>query len=591
MAQRRRLFWHLFPHFLLLIIVLTMAISWYASNTLRASFLSRTADDLHARALLLEDRLKEFLLVSDDARVHQICKQAGWRAATRITVILPDGRVIGDSHEDPQVMDNHAARPEIASALDGKWASAIRYSNTLQKNMMYVAQPIQTETAVLGVIRTSVSISVLDENVFRMQVRIYGGGIVIAIAAALFSLMLVRHISRPIEEMKQGAQRIAKGDFSTKLSLPHAEELAGLAESMNKMAVAMDDRMKTVVRQRKELEAVLSSMHEGVLALNDKEKIFLTNRRFGQILGVTSEMAMGRSLPEVLRSTDLQRFVDRAVTTPGPTRGDISLFTHTEIIIQIQSTPLRDADEKRLGTLFVINEVTKIKHLENMRRNFAANVSHEIKTPLTAIQGFVETLIEDHRQDDQQTERFLRIIDRHVRRLSAILEDLMSLSRIEQEEGWDEEIQLIPAAVLKMLSAVMDECQEKASENRVDLKLQCPPDLHASMASRLMVRACVNLVDNAINYSDKGNTVTVTARKGEGDVMITVQDEGLGIPAADQERVFERFYRVDKARSRESGGVGLGLAIAKHIAVAHGGTLTVESELNRGSRFTLTFPQ
>jgi two-component system phosphate regulon sensor histidine kinase PhoR len=590
MNRRKRLIWQLFPPFLLITLLSLLAVSWYASSSLRHFFLDQTAADLKIRALLVEKQIVALLAPLAAAEVDAICKDIGKQSATRITVILPSGQVVGDSRETPHLMDNHAGRPEIAMALKGNPGQSIRYSNTLRQQMIYVALPLQKNQTILGVIRTSVPITSIIRELRSIQTKIALGGLLIAVLAAWISLLISRRISRPLEEMKKGADRFAAGDLSHRLTMPDSEELASLADALNQMAAQLDRRIKTVISQRNELETVLSSMMEGVIAVNNDERIIRMNEAAAGFFDCDPEICQGRDLQEVIRNSALQQFVRSALSNREPKEDDIIVYLNAESTLNLKSSPLLDANKESIGTLVVFSDVTQLRRLENMRRDFVANVSHEIKTPLTAIKGFVETLHRGKVDDPQEAGRFLGIIQKHADRLSSIVEDLLSLSRIEQEDE-GKTIKLEQGNVNDVFQSATQICRSKAEEKNITIRPVCEENISAKFDTTLLEQAVVNLLDNAIKYSEPKSTILLKAHRSNSEIRISVEDQGIGIAQKHLPRLFERFYRVDKARSRNLGGTGLGLAIVKHIAQAHGGHITVESTLGVGSAFTIHLPQ
>jgi len=584
--RRKRLLWQIFPAYLLVILISLAAVIFYSSRTLKKFHLEKTAKDLEARGMLLEGRFRGLLSSAQTDGVDSLCKELGGRTGMRVTVILPDGGVIGDSDEDPSRMDNHADRPEIMEAMAGRKGSSIHFSHTLQEDMMYVAIPLREKKRVAGVLRTAVSLEFIDRALWSLYLEVAGSGLVVALLASLVSLVISRRISRPLEEMKRGAERFAEGNLEHQLAVSDSLELGGLAVALNEMAAQLDDRIRTVLGQRNEFEAVLSSMVEGVLAVDTKERLISMNIAAGRWFQTDPVEAVGKSLPAVIRNTGLLRFAEKTLLSDEPVEGDLLLFGEEERSLQAHGATLKDAQGHRIGAVIVLNDITKIRRLEKVRRDFVANVSHELKTPITGIKGAVETLQEGAASAPEDSSRFLAMIARQAGRLNAIIEDLLLLARVEQE-GERAQIELSSVSVNPVLDAAVQSCSHLSREKGVPIEVECEDDLRARIDPPLLEQAVVNLIDNAVKYSEPGGVVEVRGIHLDGKVGIRVEDHGIGIEKEHLERVFERFYRVDKARSRKLGGTGLGLAIVKHIVRAHGGTVESKSTPGTGSVFTI----
>ncbi|MFC1657638.1 two-component system histidine kinase PnpS [Candidatus Moduliflexota bacterium] len=400
------------------------------------------------------------------------------------------------------------------------------------------------------------------------------------------TLVVFRRIVRPLEEMRRGAERFALGDLESRVAVPDTEELGRLADAMNMMASQLDGRIKAAIQEKKEAEAVLTSMVEGVVAVDTEKHIISLNRAAVSLLGIEPTSVEGKSIYEVVRNTALLDFVAGILAEEKAGEREITLQKGEEKVLQVHGTMLRDEQERSIGALVVLNDITRIRQLESVRREFVLNASHEIRTPVTSIKGFVETLLEGALDDRENVERFLGIIARHADRLNAIVEDLLDLSRIEQEaEGG--EISIAEESVGHVVEEALEVCRPAALKKEISLVRTCGDDITARMNPSLIVQAVINLVGNAIKYSDPGKAVKVSCGTDGPWVTIRVEDEGCGIADHHLPRLFERFYRVDKARSRSLGGTGLGLAIVKHIVQAHRGSVIVESELGKGTVFTV----
>jgi two-component system phosphate regulon sensor histidine kinase PhoR len=589
--RRRRLVAQLFPSYLIIVLLALLAVTWYVSRAWRHSFLEQTAADLKIRANLAKPQFQAPLNPLDGVAVDRLCKKLGQLSATRLTVILPSGRVVGDSNKNPARMDNHGDRPEIRQAFQGQIGISTRLSYTEETTMMYVAAPIMEQGRVTAVVRTSLPVAFIDRALNRMYFKIALGGMGAALLAALLSLVMARRLSRPLEEMKQGAERFAQGDLRVKVPVPASDELASLAEALNYMAEQLDERIRTIIRQRQEQEAVLASMVEGVMAVDRRERLITLNQAGARLLGVDPETARERPIPEVVRHPDLQNFVTRALASSRQVDGEIILRDDgRDRLLQVRGTTLRDLQGQAFGALIVLNDVTRLRRLEQARRDFVANVSHELKTPITSIKGFVETLLDGAMQEPDNALSFLKIIAKHADRLNEIIDDLLSLSRIEQdsEQG---KIALAPGRLKEVLQDAIQVCRERAAAKDMEIEITCPDDLAAQINAPLLLQAVVNLIDNAVKYSPAARPIQVEARQELGEVLVLVRDQGPGIAPEHIPRLFERFYRVDPGRSRKVGGTGLGLAIVKHIAQSHGGYVTLQSAPGKGSTFFIHLPQ
>jgi len=586
---KKRLIWHSYLPNLLIMLFSLIAVSWYISTSMEHIIIERTQESLKTQGLLLGKQISRYLADKDLERIDGLCKEVVSQTRTRVTVVMSDGFVIGDSEDDPLKMDNHKNRPEISKALLGAMGFSVRFSGTLRQRMMYVALPLIIEKKIKAVVRTSLPLIVVDNAVKLIKIRIIAGCICIALFASLVSYFVSRRISRPIEKMKEVADKFAAGDLKHRLLSPRIFELAGLADALNRMAFQLNDRIEKVVSQRNEYIAVLSSMIEGVIAIDMNERIIGINDAAVDMFHISLHDVKGKSVQEVLRNSDLNRMLNNTLNTKSTEEEDIVIFDKDEKIVNTFSTPIHNSTKNRIGTLLVFHDVTHARRLDIVRKDFVANVSHEIKTPLTAIKGFVETLHYCIDGDKEQAERFLKIIIKHVNRLDVILEDLLALAKLEKKEKKKEFI-FEKQHIKDVLETAVQILDSKAKEKHVNIDLQCDKQIIAMMDVTLFEQAIVNLLDNAIKYSPDEKTVWINAECDDAMISISIRDCGRGIPKEYIPRLFERFYRVDKARSRELGGSGLGLAIVKHIVKAHGGNVIVESTFGSGSTFTICLP-
>jgi two-component system phosphate regulon sensor histidine kinase PhoR len=589
---KRRLLWKIYFAYLLVILLCALAISGNAVEGLQLFFMQDKYLELEHRCRLVEPQFTA-ALARPDGDLDALCKSLGQASQTRITVIRSDGTVLGDTLENPSEMVNHATldRTEVLAALAGQVGMRSRWSDTERLHLVYVAVPLwSSEKKVAGVLRLSVELTQVEEAVAQVNRRIGLGMLVVVLLTSLLALYLSWRFSRPLTEIREGVKRFAAGDFSHKLRPGGHDEIADLAQALNTMAAHLGERIDTVTRLQRELSAVLSSMTEGVLAVDDDDRIISVNDAASEILNIPEADVRGRSLFEVVRHPDLQKFVARLRSSHGVSEGEIVVTGGKgQRQLQLHGGPLRDARDQVIGVLVVFKDVTRLRHLETVRRDFVANVSHELRTPITAIQGSVETLRESAINDPESAGRFLEIIGRQSERMIAIIDDLLALSRIELDAE-NQRIEVTSAKVASIVRAAISNCQGKANERTIALEVSCPEDLVAQLNPQLIEQAISNLLDNAIKYSNPGSRVTVEVGRHDGDLAIRVRDQGCGIPSEHLPRIFERFYCVDKARSRKLGGTGLGLSIVKHIVQAHGGSATVESAVGAGCTFTLHLP-
>ncbi len=588
--RRIKLIWHLYPAILAIGIAVLLAAGWYTAHTFHVYYYNQIADDLQVRARMVEHQIDSKIESGRLSDVDSVCKSLGADTATRITVILPDGRVIADSDEDPAEMADHGDRPEFRAAIAEGYGKSVRFSSTVGKNMMYLAIPTTEDGRITAVVRTSVPVTLIDKELARIYQRILWAGIVLAVCAAAVSLFVSRRLTRPIEQMKDTAKRFALGDLSRSLSVPSAAELAELAGAMNEMADQLKDKIDTITRDKSQMHAILASMIEGVIAVDAEGCIITINRAAATLLDMGQAEAVGRNLEEIVRNPEFEQFVQETLRGKEPTTAaEVSVASDGQRFLQLHGTALSGGKGQRGGAVIVLHDITQIHRFEEMRRDFVANVSHELKTPITSIKGFVETLQEGFADKPEETGRFLEIIARHADRLNAIVDDLLSLSRLEEDKE-RRRLFFDNAYLRPVLASAVEIARLKADQKNITVELVCDEAITAKINSVLVEQAVFNLIDNAIKYSDDNSKVEVSARLLGKEVVIAVRDTGCGIDSGHLPRIFERFYVVDKGRSRKLGGTGLGLAIVKHIAQVHGGSVSVESTPGQGSTFTIHLP-
>ncbi|HOW52786.1 MAG TPA: ATP-binding protein [bacterium] len=578
--MKRRLLWRLLPAFIAVVAVSLFLFSLVAFRIFDNFHLAQITDELRAQIMLAEPNLRAA------ADLQQAVQELGERTGTRFTVILPDGTVTADSAEDPAQMANHADRPEVRNAFGGVVGMSTRYSPTLKKDLTYVALRVRTAGETQFVLRAAKPLRGVKEAIRPVFGVILLAALIIAVAAALVSYIVARRMSIPLRHIQEGAEKFAAGELRSRLAVPDTEEFARLARSLNTMAAELDTRIRTITDQRNELQTILTSMDEALIVVGDDETVLRLNRAAGALFHTAVEEAEGKPVVGVVRNRALHEFIREVLATGLSGQREVELYDSDGRVLLTHGTIV--PGETRMA-LLVFSDVTRLKKLENIRKEFVANVSHELRTPITSIKGFVETLRDGAVDDPANARSFLDTIARQSDRLGAIIEDLLALSKIERdtEQGG---IARDRANLRPILDAAVQLFRERAAERGIGIVTVCEETLTAPVNAALLEQAIVNLVDNAVKYSSDNGTITLEARRTGNEATISVADTGVGIASEHLPRLFERFYRVDKARSRTVGGTGLGLAIVKHIALAHGGSVSVESEPGKGSTFSLHLP-
>ncbi len=410
-----------------------------------------------------------------------------------------------------------------------------------------------------------------------------------AVVAVVAAHLSARKLAQSLAQIRVNVERIAQISGGRRAQSVSDDSISSLVAALHGAARQLQDRSAELARRSQEHDTIVSSMIEGVLVVDVDQKLISVNPAARRLLGIEGVDVLGRSLLEIIRNSDLQRLVEQTLELGAAIEGDITMRGVEDRFLQVTGTVLHDATQSPIGVLIVLNDISRLRKLEQVRRDFVANVSHELKTPITSIKGYVETLLDDSSRSPEETDRFLNVIARQANRLNAIIEDLLRLSRIEQgvERG---EIVLEKAALKGLLAAAIATCESRVAARNISVSLSCPDTLAARISAPLLEQAIVNLVDNAAKYGNEGTAIEVSAVRDNNTISITVRDHGIGIAPEHLSRLFERFYRVDRARSRAEGGTGLGLAITKHIVLAHGGTISVSSRIGEGSSFTITLP-
>ena len=587
---RNRLSRRLFAAWCLLLVGVVAATQWLAAVEV-AAFSDRREE---ARLVDFGRTLAAILpsLPSDDP-VEDACRSAGV-VVESLDALGRFGRVIASAADDEGTVEGKPvpAPPPDPATLErlaaGMTATSTRYDAVTGRRVVSVLVPVERAGRTVELLRVTARRDA--DGLVAVQRRLLAGAAAALLSGLVAGAVLARRAARPLSDLAAAAARLADGALDTPLPASDTEETAALAEAFGRLRRQLVERGLTIGRQGTQQEAVLGSMIEGVLAVDGRQRVVSLNRAAADLLGIdpAPEGWTGRTVQEVVRNPDLRKFAVEAIQLGEPVEDDIVLRAARDRVLRVRGTPLREASGAG-GAVVVLEDITDIRHLENVRRDFVANVSHELKTPVASIQGFVETLLDGRAEDPDDRRRFLEIVARQAGRLGAIIDDLLALSRVEvSEEAGDLPTEAVGVAGL--LGAVVAECRPRAEARSIGLVVSSPADLVAVVNAPLFEQALINLVDNAIKYSDAGKPVYLSASGDDGGAVFVVRDEGAGIAAEHLPRLFERFYRVDKGRSRKLGGTGLGLAIVKHIVQAHGGTVAVESTPGVGSTFRVRLP-
>jgi two-component system phosphate regulon sensor histidine kinase PhoR len=577
-------------------------VDFYSAEVLRREYIRKTNEELSSLINLGRTRPPAV----DD--LSQLRSWVEWmsQSGARVTVIDSSGKVLADSAQDPETMEDHSDRPEIQQAFANGKGQSLRLSTTSGRQMVYQAGRYQPPSGLPVVIRAAKPLTSLDVALSELRQRLLFASLVIFLIGLIASLMISRMFSARVERLTEFSKRVADGDFRPLSGDNSSDELAELGASLNETARRLESEIRLLSGERNRSSAILRSMVEGVAVIDAQERLVFSNRAFSEILNIDSKSSEGRPLIEVVRNSELTGLIRKALDGEEGLQSDIVTGIVLQQSFSVTAAPVKALEPtagvsnasgpsvaifpapKPSGAVVVLHDVTELRRLERVRQDFVANVSHEFKTPLTAIQGFAETLLGGALEDPKNNRRFLEIMRDHANRLARLTDDLLKLARIEAGKL---ELEFSPVGVIEFIERCAETALMKASRKQITLDIEIPPGLPPVRGDASLLRDVLqNLVDNAIQYTPPGGRICVSARVNSKEMVIEVADTGIGIPLVDQERIFERFYRVDAARSREAGGTGLGLSIAKHIIDAHDGRLWVESTVGEGSRFSFSIP-
>jgi two-component system, OmpR family, phosphate regulon sensor histidine kinase PhoR len=587
---RRNLFWKLSLTFFALLLSVLIAVDFFAERALHSDYERMAFAQLATIARFAQTRPPQLPSVSN-SQPEDLAPLRDWTSqmassGARITVIAADGRVLADSQSDAQTMENHADRPEIRDALATGAGRAVRRSVTLNRDLIYYAVKQDVAGGSPVVLRFALPVETTDQVLGSFRRSLWLSSFIIMLVAGTASVLVSRNFSDRVERLKEFSRRVAEGEFRPLPGDGSGDALEALGASLNQTAARMDRTIRTLTEERNLSSAILGSMVEGVAVVNGAERLLFANQSFADILGLDLPPKSGSALVEVVRQTEMIEAVRQVLAGEPRVESEIVTGTLRQHFFAATVAAVRAGDTS--GAVVVLHDITELRKLERVRRDFVANVSHEFKTPLTAIQGFAETLIGGAMDDPQNRDRFLGIILEHSHRLARLTDDLLKLSKMDADRL---EVEMRRVSVAELIEGCVQTAQHRAAEKGINVSVSLPGELPDIAGDhRRLAEILQNLLDNAIQYTLPGGRIILSAEVRDADVIFTVADTGIGIPKVDQSRIFERFYRVDAARSREAGGTGLGLAIAKHLVEVHGGRIWVDSEIGQGSEFHFSVP-
>ncbi len=563
---------------LLVAVILTL------NATLPGYLQARIRDDLTAMVRLAAVAVDQTRPQGGD--LQELATRLAADTGLRITLISSAGVVEGESGvaaADLARIENHRSRPEVQEALRSGLGYAIRHSETVRTDLLYAAVPRADGFIVRAALPLD-QVHATTRRLTRAVVAVSGG---VAVIALPLVFLLSRRLTRPIEQMRAMAGRAADGDFSVRAPERGGAELSELGGALNRMSDQLNQRLQDLANEKAELQATLSTMVEGVLVVDAQSNVRLMNASLRRQFAL-GDQALGRSVMEVFRHLPLQELIEQVLSDRPTSALEMTFFGDEERAFDVTAARLRNGTPQARGAVVVFHDITRIRKLERVRREFVANASHELRTPLAVIRGYMETLLEETPPDPETSRRFLVTMDRNTRRLETLLQDLLSISEMESQQA---RLNLEPVALGDLARDVAQELERLAAQRNIALSIEIPPDLPPAQAdAQRLHQVFTNLIENGVKYTTAGGWVRVTAEAKGGELVVCVADNGPGIAAEHLTRIFERFYRVDKARSRELGGTGLGLSIVKHIVQAHHGRVWAESRIGEGSRFFFTVP-
>lgn len=512
----------------------------------------------------------------------------------RITFITKDGKVLGESDHDPVTMENHLNRPEIQEAQKFGSGSNQRLSDTIHEKLLYVAVVVPDNQSPIGFIRMAMTLNTVDQSVKQLWTLLLWGLSILFIIAAIVSYRIAHNLTRPLEKITRVAHQITHMNYQSRVKIRKKDEIGQLGQAINTMADSLQLQMNRILEDESRLKSVLENMMSGIVMIDREERIVLLNRSAEEFLGFSTDELLGKKYNEAKQQFEFTQLISECIESGDHIRDEMIFYFPEERILEVNVSPMSQANEEWAGVLIVLHNITAVRRLERMRSEFVANVSHELKTPIAAVKGFAETLLAGAMDDKEIAKQFLQIIFDESERLNRLIGDILELSKIESKRI---PLHFSPVEMHSLVERSLHMMRSEAEKKQISLEMIVDEDIYIEADEDRIRQILINLLSNGISYTPEGGQVKVEVTPlysdGEEDydrVLMIISDTGIGIPKKDLPRIFERFYRVDKARSRMSGGTGLGLSIVKHLVELHKGSIQVESEPGIGTKFSIELP-
>lgn len=580
--MKSRLFYKICGTYLIIIALSLVVVGFLVVRQVKTGLMEKIEDELTSCARIID-------LTSTKKEIEEKVIRLAGISNARVTLIDVAGIVLADSDKEVSEMDNHLNRPEIQEAKVLGKGRETRFSRSLGVDMFYVALPLKDGSRIKGYVRLSRPLFEVRNSIEKLRVSIYQS-IIIVIAISIFiAIIFSLRLTSSIKEMERFTQKIRKGESPGSLLIKSSDEMGQLARNINFMVTELQDRVRAANEEKGKLEAAFASMAAGVLILDSQDKIESSNNSFNTILGLQNKDIIGKVPLEVFRNIDFQDALDRFKQTRVPISREIAIGGENEVHLDVNISPIHGLPDGEQKTMIFFHDVTRLEKLEKMRVDFVANVTHEIKTPLTAILGFIETLEQGAINEEETARKFLGIIHKHAGRLNRLVDDLLVISDIELGEM---KFYFESVSISGIMEHVLPIVESKALKKGLVIEEDILDDLIPIKADRdRLAQILLNVLDNAVKFTPESGKISIRAFDDQkGSVHIEISDTGVGVPKHEIPRLGERFYRVDKARSRELGGTGLGLSIVKHLMKAHKGGIDIQSQLGKGTTVSLVFP-